>query len=734
MAQRDNPYGAFNFMVRLGTLGGEDQIVGGFSDVSGLGNEVKYSEYRNGNDQENHVRKVANTNTTDDVTLKRGVIGDLRLFTWLKDTREGTHDPQTVTITLLDEARAPVCSGFCSRPSPRSGSGRRSRPRAGARWRWRSCSSWPSGSTSSRCDRTRAVISGLALETPGVYHVAGPLGASVRSPDALDETGFVGVCWRGPVQTPVSVASWSQFVDVFGSTTAPDGRSCPGHLPVAVRTFFDQGGRLAWVVRVAPVQEAEDAAASVLIPRLGVELVAASEGTWGAWLSSTLSFDVGPPLPGLSVAEADDDELAVTVSLGSVVPPGSLLLAGRTRARPSGGLFWLRSQHVVAAPGVGRAVVLSLEPVVGFRQARPLGEVAELRIITATLQTIDRDPLRRRSEVLTGLGLHPDHPRRVERVLREESLLVRAGGGWDQPLLPPDSSLPSLGSVPGAPGRDRFAEIDERSLFDDDTPDGDLLDERTDHRGVDVVGRVGTLGLLCVPDLAWSGDRLARGLPAHLDSRTADDLEEVVRRQVALVGVADRRKRFVALIDAPAKLPAGELTRWRSAFASSFAAAYHPWLGVPAADPRAPADPVPPTAFAAGIIAARERRLGLAVRPCQRGGRRSRRWGWTGWRSTRSRPAAPRGHQRLPRRARRLPPRVGAHVEPGPVPRTARGAPAHDDDHGDGAPARGLAGLRAAHTRAARSPRAHTDGVPARPLPPRCLRRRHRGGLVLRAV
>ena len=63
MATRDNPYGAFNFMVKLGDTGGEDQIVGGFSDVSGLGNEVKYSEYRNGNDQDNHVRKIANINT-----------------------------------------------------------------------------------------------------------------------------------------------------------------------------------------------------------------------------------------------------------------------------------------------------------------------------------------------------------------------------------------------------------------------------------------------------------------------------------------------------------------------------------------------------------------------------------------------------------------------------------------------------------------------------------------------
>ena len=109
MTIRDNPYGAFNFMVRLGNNGGEDQIAGGFADVSGLGSEVKFSEYRNGNDRENHVRKVANTNTTDDVTLKRGIIGDLRLFTWLKNTREGVYDPRTVTVTLLDEARAPVC-------------------------------------------------------------------------------------------------------------------------------------------------------------------------------------------------------------------------------------------------------------------------------------------------------------------------------------------------------------------------------------------------------------------------------------------------------------------------------------------------------------------------------------------------------------------------------------------------------------------------------------------------
>ncbi|TRO58523.1 phage tail protein [Streptomyces sp. IB201691-2A2] len=119
MTTSTDPFGSFNFLVKLGDTGGEDQVAGGFSDFSGAGNEVKYSEYRNGNDPENHVRKIANTNTTDDVTLKRGIIGDLRLFEWIKATREGTHEPRTVTVTLHDEGRRPVCAWVLQRAQPK---------------------------------------------------------------------------------------------------------------------------------------------------------------------------------------------------------------------------------------------------------------------------------------------------------------------------------------------------------------------------------------------------------------------------------------------------------------------------------------------------------------------------------------------------------------------------------------------------------------------------------------
>lgn len=104
---RDNPYGAFNYLVSLGE-GNEASVQAGFSDVSGLGNEINYSEYRNGNEKFNTVRKVPNTFKQEDVTLKRGLIGSVDIFNWLKAVREGKYDPRNVTITLLDEARNSV--------------------------------------------------------------------------------------------------------------------------------------------------------------------------------------------------------------------------------------------------------------------------------------------------------------------------------------------------------------------------------------------------------------------------------------------------------------------------------------------------------------------------------------------------------------------------------------------------------------------------------------------------
>ena len=105
MANRTTPYGAFNYLVNFDG----DELLGGFAEVSGLGTEITVAEYRNGNDKENHVRKLGGVHKVNDVTLKRGILDSKLLFDWIAQARtKGPAAQKSVTITLLDESQAPV--------------------------------------------------------------------------------------------------------------------------------------------------------------------------------------------------------------------------------------------------------------------------------------------------------------------------------------------------------------------------------------------------------------------------------------------------------------------------------------------------------------------------------------------------------------------------------------------------------------------------------------------------
>jgi phage tail-like protein len=105
---RERPYVQFNFLVNLGD-GTTDGVEAGFQEVSGIGMEVTVSEYRNGNEKENSVRKITGLNKSTDVTLKRGVIGSLNLYQWLNDIRNGNQNAmRNVVIQLQNEDHTQV--------------------------------------------------------------------------------------------------------------------------------------------------------------------------------------------------------------------------------------------------------------------------------------------------------------------------------------------------------------------------------------------------------------------------------------------------------------------------------------------------------------------------------------------------------------------------------------------------------------------------------------------------
>ncbi|WP_221352053.1 phage tail sheath family protein [Streptomyces beigongshangae] len=87
-------------------------------------------------------------------------------------------------------------------------------------------------------------MAGEAL--PGVSLTLAPPGSGAE-PLRTDVAAFLGRFRRGPVGGPVRVESWNDVVDTFGPPP-PEGAFAT---PYALRGFFENGGRTAWVLRVS---------------------------------------------------------------------------------------------------------------------------------------------------------------------------------------------------------------------------------------------------------------------------------------------------------------------------------------------------------------------------------------------------------------------------------------------------------------------------------------------------
>lgn len=483
---------------------------------------------------------------------------------------------------------------------------------------------------------------GLQLGRPGVYLAAPGRAVQGLAAVRLDEAGFVGVALRGPANVPTPVSSWAQYESVFGGMEVTvSGRD--RLLPYAIQAFFAQGGRRAWVVRVAAVDgervpTVEEATARFRLDGTdGPALVAADEGRWGSSLDITLEFRVSATVAAGVLAPT---RLQLPAGAGIVV--GSLLRL-RLGDRSLGLLRWVVGVPDPAHPT--RPVELDEDLPDGVA----VGTRLTVEVVSGTLLVHDPTEVGR-NERIEGVGLHHRHPRYLPSAVTASSSLVRADGTWPDTLAV-RPSLDPWTSTCTQQGADRSDAVGWDSFFDAGTATADLLDEGP-HRGVDLVGRVPELGLLCVPDLTWRQEpvpdqgpvqRVARRplrwraectccIPADegatvpepavtvrpwLDGTDDVDLAEIMARQRRVVAVADHYQRFVAMLDVPTGLPTPRITDWRAAFDSTYAAAYHPWLGVtrPETAGRGRAVLVPPSAYAAGITGERERRLGLTRGP-----------------------------------------------------------------------------------------------------------------------
>lgn len=81
----------------------------GFTEVTGLNQELQVIEYREGDAKNYQVTKMPGIPKFPNITLKRGVLsGDTEFNTWLTTVKMNKIERRTLKISLLDEEHNPV--------------------------------------------------------------------------------------------------------------------------------------------------------------------------------------------------------------------------------------------------------------------------------------------------------------------------------------------------------------------------------------------------------------------------------------------------------------------------------------------------------------------------------------------------------------------------------------------------------------------------------------------------
>jgi phage tail-like protein len=81
----------------------------GFSEASGLSQELQVIEYRDGASPDYSTIKMPGLHKYSNITLKRGISkGDNEFFKWLNTVKLNTIERRDLTISLLNENHEPV--------------------------------------------------------------------------------------------------------------------------------------------------------------------------------------------------------------------------------------------------------------------------------------------------------------------------------------------------------------------------------------------------------------------------------------------------------------------------------------------------------------------------------------------------------------------------------------------------------------------------------------------------
>ncbi len=395
------------------------------------------------------------------------------------------------------------------------------------------------------------------------------------SPLRSDVAAFVGPTRRGPIGVPVRVEGWREYVRAFGQLDRELDT------PYSIRGYFENGGDVAWIVRLAApgatVSSATWTAKGLAGLGFGVfQISAATPGSWSHNTRVTLRYrgrtPTGAATVDVSIRTADETEehraipaanfaaqlrarsqLVTIEQVGAVAPSTPRGFATDIVTLGIGGAAGLPELEDYL-DAIGTLLDVPEAALVAFPELDALGKVTAARVIRAAAAAVD--PLHDRMVLVDLPRDAPDVRWQVDDILEHVETTLGRGDDdrswvarwWRSAALyhpwvrvpdplggvaKPTRDIPPCGHVAGV------MSLLDRERGPGSTPANSpligVLDLREDYMNAEqaLLNPFGVDLLRCVPAIGvsvWGGRTLDRTTPFVAHRRLVHRLVRAIRR------------------------------------------------------------------------------------------------------------------------------------------------------------------------------------------------------------
>ncbi len=406
---------------------------------------------------------------------------------------------------------------------------------------------------------------------PGIYvdeqqYSLNPLRVEVRC-----LTGFVGITERGPLNIPVHIKSFDEYIKIFGSFDTV------GILPYSIYSFFKCGGSECVIVRVANQEEASHAEMRIPCSEGYIELEASSPGKWGNYLTARTWIE------GDNAGKINniDLEKGLWVELDS----SDIKVDDTIRITYMGKTFF---RNIIKAED--KKIYVNKQ--INFSENKT--EKSEIKIEKVFFSI--NISCKGKSESYIHLSMNPMSDRYYFKYINDRSMLCRIRKSNCSGIVKQIFSINASG------GSDGIADITAGEIIG-------YYKGPENYKGLGALESRNDISLIAIPDIEW--------LLSQSGKSEEEKKKDVHAVQLAMLNQALRFSDRFAIFDVPSVYNTCDVASWASKYDSYSCAAYYPAIDIidPLDTLGSKTVHIPPSGAVCGCIAAADSEKGIFHAP-----------------------------------------------------------------------------------------------------------------------